>query len=75
MAADTYRFPKCTRLHFTPAAVKVAIPDIGEVWVPATALHADSDIYASKVKGNGETGTLITYEWYVAKQAWATRAR
>jgi hypothetical protein len=75
MAADTYRFPKCKRLHFTPNAVRVLIPEIGDVWVPNSAVHADSEVYASRKPGDGEEGTLITYEWYVAKQAWASRAK
>jgi hypothetical protein len=75
MAADTYRFPKCTRITFTPKAVMVKIPEIGDVWIPTAAVHADSDVYASKVAGHGESGTLVTYEWYVSKQAWATRAK
>ncbi len=45
-------------------AVLVRLED-GEVWVPKSQIHDDSEVWKSD-----QTGTLIVTRWFAEKQGW-----
>lgn len=54
----------CRIKWVTPKAIKVATKDYGELWIPQSAVHADSEIW-DKVESEGN---LVVCNWYAIKE-------
>lgn len=60
---------KCRLVVVRPKAVLVATPDHGEVWVPESCVHDDSELHGGgKV---GTTGELVVLEQFAEQKGWA----
>lgn len=59
---DTVTFEKVTVKQETPRAILVAIGS-GQVWVPKSVIHDDSEVYAMDTDGD-----LIVARWFAEKE-------
>lgn len=57
--------PDVIALGATDKAIKVESDDLGEVWVPRSVIHDDSEIY----EGDHE-GELVVEGWFAEKEGW-----
>lgn len=55
----------CLRKSSSGKAILVDIPEVGEVWVPLSLVHDDSEVY-----DEGHEGTLIVQEWFAEQEGW-----
>ena len=55
---------KCLRA--TAKAILVTAPELkGEVWIPQSAVHDDSEVWKP-----GQEGRLVVLEWFAEKEHW-----
>lgn len=59
----------CRLLHATDKAIRVATPDHGDVWIPESCVHADSELYRGvKI---GTVGELFVNKVFAEQKEWA----
>lgn len=65
MPADPVRIEGCRGIAETDAAVLVACSDFdgGQLWVPKSQIHDDSDVYAKDTDGD-----LVITDWFANKK-------
>ena len=54
---------KCERE--TSRAILVSHDDLGELWIPKSCVHDDSEVF-----GDGDLGDLVVKSWWAEKQGW-----
>lgn len=63
-AGTEFEEARCTAA--TPQAVLVEQEDLGEVWIPKSCVHDDSEVWEP-----GHAGRLVVKSWFAEKQGWA----
>jgi hypothetical protein len=65
-ADEVERFDDATCVRETDKAILVKQDDLGEVWIPRSQVHDDSEVYEE-----GGEGELVVKAWFARKQGWA----
>jgi hypothetical protein len=62
---DKHEIDDCKAVGSTDKALRVETPDHGNVWVPKSVIHDDSEVY-----DEGHEGRLVVRAWWAEKQGW-----
>jgi hypothetical protein len=63
--AEPFRLSGVKARRATDKALLVYHPDLGEVWVPQSAIDDDSEVYKA-----GDEGDLVVAGWLAEKRGW-----
>ena len=62
MGDDTETVEGCSVQAETTKAILVRLPTGGDVWVPKSQIHDDSEVWKT-----GQTGDLVVSRWYAER--------
>ena len=67
--ADTHKIEDSRVVRATRSAILVVAPDLeGEVWIPQSQVHDDSDVYDDE--DNAGPGDLVVSGWLADQRGW-----